>query len=388
MSGADDSGRRDGPITGLRHDATDPLFADDPRPYYRWLRDEAPVHWHEASGAFLISRFRDVWDVTSDWRTFSSESPVAKLVHMASLDPPKHDRLRGAVARSFTPQRIAAHEDFVRGVCRDLLDAFEADGGGDLVAGFATRFPSRVIHHLLGIPEAFDERLRICALAIGAARDAEQMASSMAELEAITEALVRGEEEPAVPGLLQALAEEGSGGLDEAERRGVCSNLVLAGTDTVTNLVGNGLVLLQRHPVARSALVRDPARIPAAVEEMLRVESPVQSLSRRVRRATQLHGVALPTGAELRLLWGAANLDPREFERPEAFDVDRPPSRHLALGQGIHFCLGAGLARLELRVAFEELLARWPDYVIDETQLRRVPSLWVKAWERIEIRVP
>ncbi|MEZ4279186.1 MAG: cytochrome P450 [Myxococcota bacterium] len=127
--------------------------------------------------------------------------------------------------------------------------------------------------------------------------------------------------------------------------------------------------------------------IPAAVEEMLRFESPVQSLARRSRRDVVLHGATIPAGSEVRLLWGAANRDEREFERPDAFEIERPIRRHLAFGHGIHFCLGAGLARLEARIAFEEILARWPEHEIELDALERLPSLWVRAWERVPIRL-
>ena len=398
-----DTGPAQESITALAYDPADPQFRSDPSAYYRWLRDEAPVHRHPASGAFLLSRFDDVSEATADWETYSSESPVAKLLHMASMDPPGHDRLRKSVARAFAPGRIASLEPAVRSLCRALLDPLDEairDGACvDLVEQFAAIFPSRVIHRLLGVAERCDEPIRQAALAIGAARDPAALAERMqrfvaetreAELvdpEAAPEA-VAGALAAAIDGLLPALRREaGPGALSPEEIGGVFSNLVLAGTDTVTNLIGNGLVLLARDRDARRRLVRDPARIPAAVEEMLRFESPVQSLARRARREVVLHGTTIPAGSEVRLLWGAANRDEREFERPDAFEIEREVRRHLAFGHGIHFCLGAGLARLEARVAFEEILARWPDHEIELDALERLPSLWVRAWERVPIRM-
>ena len=380
-------GDRDEAITGLSWAADDAQFQEDPAAYYRWLRDEQPVHYHEPSGSYFLSRFEDVWRATEDWQTFSSQSPVARLRHMASMDPPDHDRLRASVARHFSPRRIAGLESMIRRTCRRLLQPLAGDAAFDLVERFTTRFPSLVIHRLMGVPGELDDAMRDIALGIGAARDTATLGQLMTELSTLAGHIVDGQVLPEQPGLLQALVAEASAHeLTRAELAGVCSNLVLAGTDTVTNLVGNGVVLLARHPDARARLAEAPRAIPHAVEEMLRFESPVQSLARRVTRDVTLHGITIPRGAELRLQWGAANRDDREFERPDVFDIERPIRRHLALGHGGHFCLGAGLARLEARVAFEELLTRWPELPVDEDGLARLPSLWVRAWERIPFR--
>jgi len=379
------------PITALAYDPNDPQFLSDPSDYYRWLRDEAPVHRHAGSDAYLLSRFADVWGATADWQTFSSASPVAKLRHMASMDPPDHDRLRASVARWFTPGKIAALEPGIREIARELLAPLDArprrGESVDLVGEFAAIFPSRVIHRLLGVAERFDEPIRRAALAVGAARDPAALAAGMQAFVAETrkaESIDAAAETGILPMLLR---ESGPEALARDEIGGVFSNLILAGTDTVTNLIGNGLVLLQRDRDARARLVADPSGIPAAIEEMLRFESPVQSLARRTTRDVALHGVEIPTGAEVRLLWGAANRDDREFERADDFDPARPIRRHLAFGHGIHFCIGAGLARLEARVAFEEILGRWPRYEIELATLARLPSLWVRAWERVPVSI-
>lgn len=377
-------------ITALAWDESDPQFRSDPADYYRFLRDEAPVHRHAGSGAWLLSRFEDVWSATADWETYSSASPVAKLLHMASMDPPRHDRLRASVARFFAPSKIAALEPLVRAIAEPLLDLLDArlrrGEAVDLVEDFAAILPSRVIHRLLGVAPALDEPIRAAALAVGGARDPEALATRMQAFVAETrrpEAIARGED----AGLLAALvAETGPDALSPDEIGGVFSNLVLAGTDTVTNLIGNGLVLLDRWPEVRARLVAEPARIPGAIEEMLRFESPVQSLARRTKREVLLHGVRIPAGEEVRLLWGAANRDEREFPDPDVFDASRPIRRHLAFGHGIHFCLGAGLARLEAKIAFEGILARWPDYRVLRERLERLPSLWVRAWAGVPIR--
>ncbi len=242
-----------------------------------------------------------------------------------------------------------------------------------------------MIHRLLGVAARFDEPIRHAALAIGSARDPDALAARMQAFVAETRT-AESIDAASKAGLLPMLqCETGPDALTPGEIGGVFSNLILAGTDTVTNLIGNGLVLLERDRDARARLVADPSQIPNAVEEMLRFESPVQSLARRTLRDVSLHGVTIPKGSEVRLLWGAANRDDREFERADVFDGERVIRRHLAFGHGIHFCIGAGLARLEARIAFEEILARWPDYELDLATLERLPSLWVRAWERVPV---
>jgi cytochrome P450 len=173
--------------------------------------------------------------------------------------------------------------------------------------------------------------------------------------------------------------------LSQEELLGFCFVLIVAGNDTTTNLIANGAALLAEHPEQRRLLVGDASLIPNAVEEMVRCESPAQALPRRTTRALELHGEEIPAGSEVKLVWGAANRDPREFEAAHRFDVGREIKRHLGFGHGVHFCLGANLARLEARVAFEELLARIPEYEIEEKP-RRLTSIWARAFASLPIR--
>jgi hypothetical protein len=380
---------RQGPITRLAYDPADPFFLDDPYPYYRWLRDVEPVHRHAASGAYLLSRFEDVWEATSNWEAFSSESPVTASKHFASMDPPEHDRLRAAAAPFLAPGRVARLEPEVRALCEELLRPLEAVPRFDLIGEFAAVFPSRVVQRVVGVPgAALGEDMRRRALGIATAPDSQSMAAIMEELEELSRQVVRGGLEPETPGLIQQLrAQPRESRLADEQLVGICTNLVLAGTDTVANLIGNGIALLERHPDQRRRLAREPGLLPSAIEEMLRFESPAQSLGRRTRTPVRLHGVEIPAGAEVRLMWGAANRDEREFERPEVFDSSRSIRRHLAFGHGIHFCVGAALARLEARVAFEEILARWPEFVVDATGLVRLPSFWVRGYEHLPLVV-
>jgi cytochrome P450 len=173
--------------------------------------------------------------------------------------------------------------------------------------------------------------------------------------------------------------------LSEEELLGFCFLLVLAGNDTTASLIGTGAVLLAADPEQRAMLVRDPARWPNAVEEINRIESPTQVLPRTTTRDVEFHGTVIPSGSRVMLVWGSANHDEREFPDPERFDISREITKHLAFGHGAHYCLGANLARLEARVAFEELHARLPDYELDGTP-RRITSIWARAFGEVPLR--
>jgi len=360
---------------------------------YRRLRDDRPVYFEPTTGHWAIARYDDVRAAANDPRTFSSEGTDTSrglLPMIQALDPPRHDALRARVTRAFTPTRVAALEPSVRAIARQLLDRFAPRGRGDLVVDFARQLPSQVIGALLGVPpernavfleasEALIEATPESALDARFRHPALQIYRAFSELLAERRAAPRDD-------LMSALlaAEIDGEKLSEPELLGFCFVLIVAGNDTTANLIANGAVLLADHPDARRELARDPRRIPAAVEEMLRCETPAQALPRIVRRDVTLHGVTIPAGAQVRLLWGAANRDERVFPDAERFDPSRDARGHLGFGQGIHFCLGANLARLEARVAFEELLARIPDYALAErpTWLR---SLWARAHPSVRI---
>jgi cytochrome P450 len=247
-----------------------------------------------------------------------------------------------------------------------------------------------VIGELIGIPpevrEAFlgwtDALVEASPDGEGAERVRGPAAGIYREFSALLEARRREPRDDLASALLEA--EIDGVRLSQPELLGFCFVLIVAGNDTTTNLIANGAVLLAQHPEQRKLLVEEPARLPNAIEEMLRLESPAQALPRILRRDATLHGVALPAGALVRLVWGAANRDPREFEDAERFDVARPLRRHLGFGHGIHFCLGAHLARLEARVAFEELLARLPDYALERAPGWR-HSIWARAHDAVPV---
>jgi cytochrome P450 len=360
---------------------------------YRVLRDHHPVYYQPRHGFYALTRYADVWNAATDPETFSSQGTAegrSLLPAMIYMDPPRHDRLRLLVSRGFTAARVARLEPRVRAIARELVAGLAEAGGGDLLREYAAPLPSRVIGELIGIPReglpAFLEWTEaMVATEPGQDREAIRRTSAERIYGAFGELLAqrrRRRRDDLMSALLDAEVEGVRLGDDEL--LGFCFLLVVAGNDTTTNLIGNGAVLLARHPEQRAILARERARIPDAIEEMLRYESPSQSNPRTAARDVELHGVRIPAGSRVELVFGAANRDPREFPDPDRFDVGRRP-RHLAFGHGIHFCLGASLARLEGRVAFEELLARLPDYALDG-EPGWLTSPWARAHRLVPIR--
>jgi len=306
---------------------------------------------------------------------------------MIYMDPPRHTELRALVSRAFTPRRMAELEDRVRAVTRDRIDAFAPAGGCDVVHDLAAPVPSTIMSALIGVPPEHTEQFRAWTeafLEVTGPGDIAERANGIYGL--FGELLAERRRAPA-DDLMTALLEAEVDGqrLGETDLLGFCFLLLIAGNDTTTTLIGNGVELLGRHPDQRARLVRDPSLIPEAIEEMLRIESPTQALPRTAARDTELHGVPILAGSRVMLLFGAANLDEREFRDPEAFDIGRRPPRHLAFGHGIHYCLGAMLARLESRVVFEELLARAGSYEL-AGGAERYTSNWARAWKTLPIR--
>jgi hypothetical protein len=376
------------------YDPTRADFAERAHEIYRKLRDNHPLYHNPERGVWALSRFEDVRSAAGDAETFSSEQTSISqglLPMLQSLDPPLHDELRNLVNRVFTARRVAMMEPRIREIARELLDACAAGEQCDLLRDFAAHLPSRVIGEMIGVPaerrEAFLEWTEALVAADPArTRGAGAMKSAASIYQEFAKLLAERRAEPR-DDLMSALLEAELDGrrLTEQELLGFCFVLIVAGNDTTSNLIGNGAVLLARHPEQRELLVGDPARIPAAVEEMLRFDAPSQALPRIATRDVELHGVTLPRGEEVMLVFGAANHDEREFSDPDVFDIDRPHNRHLAFGQGRHFCIGSHLARLEARVAFEELLDRIPDYELVSAP-RCVPSIWAWAYEGVPVR--
>lgn len=383
-------------------------FHADPYPTYRWLRDHAPVYRNEALGFFALSRWDDVLAASLEHDVYSSAKGTVLEMDPAMaesfpiiifMDPPRQTRLRRLVSKAFTPARIGALEPFIRRTASELLDRMCAEGRCDFIADFAARLPIAVISALIGVPDADRDMIRewtdeslsrdddnpqIPARALAASARVGQYFYALA-----TEKRARPTDDM-ISLLAHAEVEDDSGErqrLTDAELVGFCTLLSAAGNETVTKLLGNAAVLLARHPDQRRRLVDDPGRIPDAVEECLRYWPPSQYQGRTLTRDVTLHGVAMPRGAFVLLLTGAACRDERQFPEPDRFDVGRDVPLQLAFGHGAHKCLGAALARLESRIALEELHARIPEYAIDEAACTRVHMSNVHGFASVPMRV-
>ncbi len=362
----------------LSLDPYSPALHEDPYPVYARMRAEQPVLRNEELGFWALSRYADVYAALLDPATYISgrgvavgveRQDMAEMPILIMMDPPRHTRMRALVNRAFTPRRIAELEPRVRQIAGELLDAWQG-GPVDLVASFAGPLPTIVIAELLGVPASDREWFRARSNAAtqfqpGVPRSSEvgervqELAAYMAR--ALAERRTRPRDD-----LLSALVEAEIDGqrLSEPELIGFAFLLLVAGNETTANLIGSSVLNLDRFPDQRRRLLRDPALLPSAVEEFLRFDAPVQGLARVLTRDVVLHGTAIPAGERVLLLFGSANRDERRFPDADRFDVGRDPNPHLAFGFGAHFCLGASLARLEARVAFEELLARHPELAV------------------------
>lgn len=362
-----------------------PFDADviaDPYPVYRELRANSPAHWSREANSWVLSRYDDVSAALADPATYSSASgifPTPPGVDMTELflpmlimsDPPRHTQLRQIVSRAFTPRRIAALEPHIETLVKDLLDQTPEAGNWEFVSGFAGPLPAIVIADMLGVPRDDRDQFRAWSTTLiqsnpvrgefGAGLDA-----AAALYEYFTAFLAERRAHPQ-DDLMTALVQAEVDGeyLSEEELLGFCLLLLVAGHETTTNLLSNSAVVLAQHPDVRQQLADDPELVPAAVEELLRFDSPVQGLARTLTAPVELHGESMQTGDTVLLLFGSANRDDHAFPHADRFDVNRHPERQVAFGRGIHFCLGASLARLEARIALQTLLTRRPDWDVD-----------------------
>jgi cytochrome P450 len=382
--------------------------AIDTAPYDTWrrMRDEAPVYRNDRYGFFALSRFADVDAASRDPATFSSAHgtvlelmtddpyPDAPLIF---LDPPDHTRLRSLVSRAFTPRRVNELEDRIRELCRDFLDRQVGAGGFDYVQDFAARLPSLVISSLFGVPIDEQDDVRhlidtMFTIEPGVGTMNATALQATADLNVYFAGLLEQRREQPTDDMLSALnaaelrLDDGSvRRLSTSEAALFSVMLVSAGTETVARLLGWAAVTLAAHPDQRAVLVRDAALIPNAVEELLRYEAPSPVQARFVTRPIELHGTELPEGSKVLLLTGSAGRDEREFPDADRFDVRRDFSTHLSFGYGVHFCLGAALARLESRIALEETIHRFPEWDVDHERAARLHTSTVRGYSSVPI---
>ncbi len=384
----------------------DPLssdFFDDPYDTYRWLRDEQPVYYSERYGFWALSRYADVVAAHRDWQTFTSSKGIT-LDQLAStdigslvagsiifMDPPEHERLRRMVSRVFTPKAVADLEPMVRGLVTKYLDPLVGEPTFDLTADFAGPFPVEVISVILGVPEGDRQQIRHWTDEM-LHREPGDPKPTQAGMEAGLNQIVylyelaKEKRRHPTDDMLSGLV---ATGLSDEEVASFGGLLAAAGSETVTKLVGGGVVLFERNPEEWANVLADPAgALPGAVEEVLRFWAPSQYQGRRSTAESEWHGVTIPADEPVLLLTGAANRDEREYPEPDRFDIRRPQSLSVGFGHGIHTCLGAALARLESRVAFEEIARRWPRYIVQDDGLRRVQMANVAGYSNVPVTIP
>ncbi|HEU5083641.1 MAG TPA: cytochrome P450 [Acidimicrobiales bacterium] len=389
----------------LYYDPYDLEVNNDPYEVFRRLRNEQPLYRNEQHDFWAVSRFDDVEQVLKDHRTYSSaKGNILELIHadmelppgtVIMEDPPSHTLHRKLMARMFTPRKVAALEPKIRELCAQCLDPLVGSSGFDLIAELGAVMPMQVIGMLIGIPEEDRAAIREASDA-NLRTEAGQPMEVKADLgnEKFIEYLDWRVEHPSddiMTMMLNAEFEDEHGitrTLTRDEMVIYLSVVAGAGNETTTKLIGWAGKLLADHPDQRAKLVADPGGIPAAVEELLRYEPASRQIARYVTEDVEWHGETVPAGSAILALVGAANRDERRWDDPERFDVFRPAITNIAFGHGIHFCLGASLARIEARIAIEEILKRFPEWDVDHEGARLAQTSTVRGYDALPIVLP
>jgi cytochrome P450 len=404
------------PVESSPWDVFSATFQADPYPTYARIREESPV-LPLARGPLrfvLLSRYDDCVAVLRDPRfsamkfpeglvTLALHGPDPDLASLARVvsnvmlvkDGPDHARLRGLVNKAFTPRVVEALRDRIETLVQELLDEADRRGGLELIHDFASPLPVAVIAELLGLPARDRRQVKTWSDALvpvldGTLRDAHlaTVASAASEFRAYLKDVVEQRRKDPGDDLLSGMiaAHEHDDALTEDELLASAILLLGAGHETTTNLIGNGMLALLRHPAELARLGRDRSLVKGAVEELLRFDSPVQTTSRVAKEDVEIRDVRIPAGIEVNTLIGSANRDPAQFPEPDRLDLGRADVRHLAFGHGPHFCLGASLARLEAQIAFERLLHRFPK-IEQSAEPRHKPGLVLRGLEELRLEV-
>ena len=398
------------PNTDSYYDPYDFELHRAPYPIWKRLRNELPLYYNAKYDFYALSRYADVERCSKDWRRYSSAKGTLLELIKAEVsmppgtiifdDPPRHDLYRGLLTDMFSPRAMAALEPKVREYCARSLDPLIGSGGFDFIADLGAMVPMRTIGMLLGIPEQDQEAIRDkiddgLRLKEGAPppRDMyERIANNQKAV--FAEYIAWRAKKPSddvISKLLSAEFEDTNGErrrLTNDEVLGYVNLLAAAGNETTTRLIGWAGKVLAEHPDQRRELVNDLGLVPAAIEELLRYESPSPVQARYVTEDVEHYGRTVPAGSVMLLLTGSANRDERRYENADKFDIYRKAQGHVAFGYGIHFCLGASLARLEGRVALEEVLKRFPEWEIDWEHTEQAHTSTVRGWERLRVKLP
>jgi len=378
---------------------------EDPYPTYAALREHAPAYRNDALDFWALSRHADVLAAFKDTELFSNDHGVSldpeswgpqatAGTSFLALDPPRHTRLRGLVSKGFTPRRVAALEQSIRELSIAYLDPLVGAGRFDFVDELAGKVPMDVISEMLGVPRADRPELRRRADLLvhreeGHTGVPPEGVAAFAWIRSYFRAMIAARRKQPGDDLLSVLLEIESDGerLEENEILSFANLMIVAGNETTTKMLANAVYWLWRNPEQRALVREDPARIPDWVEETLRFDNSTQMLARRVTRDFELHGRTLRAGDRALLLVGSANRDERAFERASEYDLVRDTTQSLSFGRGVHFCLGAALARLEGRVVLEEWWKRFPDYEIEPAGAVRVHSINVRGFAALPVKV-
>lgn len=391
---------------GLGYDPRAPDVLANPYPHYRRLRESCPVVYSDAIDMYVVSKHEDIRRILRQPETFSVEgahtSGFGDAKVLITADDPIHSRQRRLVNKAFTPRRVSALEPYIEQVANELIDSFVENASCDLVSQFAYPLPVFVISKMLGIPAADHEKFKRWAddmmRAVGNPEAyLEQAMVSVAEFAqyilkaaAKRKAAVRAGEQH--DDLLTALAsaEDAGKSLTEDEFVIAVLQILTAGHETTTNLIANGVNLLGDYPDQRDKLLREPALLENAVEEILRYDGPAQGMFRKTKHDVEVSGTVIPAGIRVEMLFGSANRDPEKWSNPDQFDITRPLSevrQHLGFGFGPHACLGASLARLEGRVALGALIRRLPGLHVDHRrESTRDPVHYVRGWKSLWVK--
>jgi cytochrome P450 len=394
-------------VSDVYWDPYDIEIDTDPHPTWRRLRDEMPVYYNDRFDFYALSRHADVEAAHRDPRTFSSShSTVLELLgpdpiptrQMIFLDPPDHDRLRALVSRAFTPRRVLALEPEIRRICRELLDEVQGRASFDYLLDYGAILPSKVISALLGVPESDREEVRHHIDQVFHLDPERGMINDVSFgaqiwLHEYLAAQLQDRREHPRDDMLTALVqaeltdEEGTRRLTDDEATNFANLLISAGTETTGRVIGWFAVMLGADDAQRADLLANRELVPNTIEELLRYEAPSPVQGRWSMAETQFHGVTIPQASKVLLLTGSAGRDERKYPDADRFDIRRSFDTHVSFGHGIHFCIGASLARLEARVAIEETLDRYTDWHVDVGRSQRLHTSTVRGWKSVVIDV-
>ncbi|WP_313808733.1 cytochrome P450 [Sphingobium sp.] len=375
------------------YDPRDPATVDDPFAAFRRLRDEAPVYRLRNEPFWVLSRFADVEAAMFDWKTFSSakgnliyEDPARVGRTMATCDPPRHDAMRRSIGTGYTPKRVRAHEQRIAQLVDDLLDRIDP-AGFDFVTQFAAPLTGGVIGSLIGVPVESLEELRVAVDEGLAPTDEFPDGRGLGEVFAFMRDLVadrrRNPRDDMLTDFLKA--EENGVSVDDEDIAVTCGSILGAGFSSTAHQMSNIMLSLYRAPDQRRLVLEDPSLIPQMIEEGVRHDVSTMAFGRQTTRDVELHGVTIPADSRVMILLSSANHDERHFHNPDAFLVRREAQRHMGFSTGVHHCMGSSLARLEMRIAFEQILARFGEFELDLGAANRLHSLNFRGFRTLPL---